>query len=487
MKRKTAVVLLGSIIALSVLSGCGSNEATEAASESAQTEDEGAGDDAEMQEALEEEETKKEKDSEKEDEKGTKDQEEAEETEEIQEEAEIEEENTDKVAILLPDEKNWSDDAEELQADLVEDGYESLVFYAEGDGSKQVSQIQEMLAAEVKAFIIAPVDPYGLTDALAPVKEAKIPVFSYDQLIMNTNAVKYYTTFGGRQTGHMIAEEIVKKEELEKLREEKGSKTIEFLMGSLDSTEALFLYNGVMEILQPYLDDGTLVCTSGKVSFDDTGILRWSSDLAGTRFRDILENSYEEGQTPDIVCTGFDQAALAVIDVLEEKGVVPGSEMWPLITGSECQAEAVKAIASGKIAFSVFMDYRTLADTCEQMVHEYISGEEEPEVNDYEQYDNGVKIIGTYLCESQIIDADNYEILIDNGYYKEEEVRPEATPTPTLKPTSTPEPEPTETPDPTEIPDPTGTPEPTETPEPEEEDAEPDPTQKPRVTLRGSK
>ena len=53
MKRKTAVVLLGSLALLTAFSGCGNNEATEAASESAQTEDEGTGDDAEMQEALE--------------------------------------------------------------------------------------------------------------------------------------------------------------------------------------------------------------------------------------------------------------------------------------------------------------------------------------------------------------------------------------------------------------------------------------------------
>ena len=66
------------------------------------------------------------------------------------------------------------------------------------------------------------------------------------------------------------------------------------------------------------------------------------------------------------------------------------------------------------------MDYRDLADNCEQMVHVYLTGEEDPEVNDYEQYDNGVKIIGTYLCEPQVIDGDNYELLIDNGYYEEE-------------------------------------------------------------------
>ena len=35
-------------------------------------------------------------------------------------------------------------------------------------------------------------------------------------------------------------------------------------MGSPDDRDALFFYNGVMEKLQEYFDDGTLVCTSGK-------------------------------------------------------------------------------------------------------------------------------------------------------------------------------------------------------------------------------
>lgn len=53
-------------------------------------------------------------------------------------------------------------------------------------------------------------------------------------------------------------------QELDKVREAKESRTIEFFMGSLDDTQALFLYNGLMEVLQEYLDDGTLVCRSGK-------------------------------------------------------------------------------------------------------------------------------------------------------------------------------------------------------------------------------
>ena len=111
-----------------------------------------------------------------------------------------------------------------------------------------MTQIQQMAAEEVSAMVIAPVDPYGLADVLADVKDAEIeiPVISYDDLIMNTDGIKYYVTFGGRQVGQMIAKQIIDSEELDKVQEAKESKTIEFFMGSLDDTQALFLYNGVI-------------------------------------------------------------------------------------------------------------------------------------------------------------------------------------------------------------------------------------------------
>ena len=77
---------------------------------------------------------------------------------------------------------------------------------------------------------------------------------------MDTNAVKYYTTFGGRQAGQMIAEEIIKKENLKEVQEEKETRTIEFLMGSPDDTEALFLYNGVDVYKRQYHYKRTWIC-----------------------------------------------------------------------------------------------------------------------------------------------------------------------------------------------------------------------------------
>ena len=487
---------MGLCIAAVSMGGCGTNEATEAASESAQTEGEGTGELSEDGEKTEDAEVNGEDDSDNEkeedksessDENKGSDPEEAE-----QEDGDQEAEDVQKVAVLLPDEEEWSRDAEAFESSLEEDGYEPVICYAQGDISRQVLQIRDMLEEQVAAFIIAPVDPYGLPDVLKDVREADIPVFSYEDLIMDTNAVNYYTAYGGRLVGRQIGEEIAERQELDQVREDRESRTIEFFMGSLDDSQALFVYNGIMEILQPYFDDGTLECPSGRLSFDDTGLMRWSGSLAADRMEEILDGFYEEGEAPDIICTGFDEAALQIETVLDEYGIQSGTETWPMITGVGCDAEAVKTIASGRMEFSIFMDPRTTAEECENMVDAYLIQEEDseaedPEVNDYESYDNGVKIVGAYLCEAQVIDGDNFEILIDNGFYTETEVRPEATPTPvpTASPTPTEEPENTATPTPeaTVTPDPSEEPEAAATPDPSEE-PEATATPKPRVSLK---
>ena len=307
-----------------------------------------------------------------------------------------------------------------------------------------MSQIQSILDDEkTSALVIAPVDAYGLNDVLEQAYEKSIPVISYDQLIMDTDKINYYVTFDTRKAGKMVGDSIIKKMDLEKAREEKRTLTIEFLMGSPDDRDALFFYNGVMEKLQEYFDDGTLVCTSGKQTLDDTAVMRSGRNTAKNDMAEILSQNYTEG-TPDIICTGADDLALGAVDALEDAGHVSGEEGWPMITGCGCEAEAVTAVIEGKLADSLFFDNRVLANDCVTMVDTFLKGEK-PEISDYEQYDNGTKIVGTVTSDIQLIDADNYQMLVDDGYYDEDEIVPEATPTPI--PTATPEVTVTEEPD----------------------------------------
>lgn len=419
MKKKTAILLVGALALTAVLSGCGKNkEATEAANESVESEDpEGKAknsDDAEEEEKEEEKETAA---------------------------------ADKKVGVFLPsatDDSRWALDGESLQTALEGDGYDAEIFFADEDSDTQVSQIQSILDDEkTSALVIAPVDAYGLNDVLEQVYEKSIPVISYDQLIMDTDKINYYVTFDTRKAGKMVGDSIIKKMDLEKAREEKRTLTIEFLMCSPDDRDALFFYNGVMEKLQEYFDDGTLVCTSGKQTLDDTAVMRSGRNTAKNDMAEILSQNYTEG-TPDIICTGADDLALGAVDALEDAGHVSGEEGWPMITGCGCEAEAVTAVIEGKLADSLFFDNRVLANDCVTMVDTFLKGEK-PEISDYEQYDNGTKIVGTVTSDIQLIDADNYQMLVDDGYYDENEIVPEATPTPI--PTATPEVTVTEEPD----------------------------------------
>ena len=466
MKRRATAILLGIMVSSMFLSACEKNDAKEAANESAQVEEEGVGEVTEEGEKVEAEN----KTSDTDDSSKSGDSEEAkdenadaekESENEIENDAEdsdsAEDEMTEapagKIGVLLSEENdNAKIDTEVMTSQIVDGGYEADVKNANGDSELQISQIQEFIDEQVSALVIEPVDPYGLTDILKTAKEQEIPVISYDTLIRDTADINYFASYDTRAIGNDIAKEIIKKMDLEKAREDKKSYTIEFLMGSQDDNSALFLCNGILEVLQEYLDDGTLVCKSGNTAFDDTGIMRWSAASAETKLKSIIDEFYVQEKTPDIICTAFDGFAYAAENVISENNLEPGSEEWPMITGYGSETQAVKDIAAGKMAFTMFMDRKELAKGGAQMAIDYLTGEK-VDVKDYSQYDNGVKIVGTFTCGGEVIDKDNYQILVDNGTYTEDEIAPDPTPTPEATPTpevsATPEATPTPTATPT--------------------------------------
>ena len=95
----------------------------------------------------------------------------------------------------------------------------------------------------------------------------------------------------------------------------------------------------------------------------------------------------------------------------------------PVITGQDANLPNVKAILAGEQSMSVFKDTRALADQVVKMVEALLNGKE-PEVNDTKTYNNGVKVVPSYLLQPQFVDKANYkQLLIDSGYYKEADLQ----------------------------------------------------------------
>lgn len=306
----------------------------------------------------------------------------------------------------------WVRDAETIVDQLAETGMDITieVMYANNSVETQYASVELFIAEEVDCLVIACVDPYSLTDLLEEAEAAGIPVIAYDRLPMNTDAVSYYTTFDNRAVGVLQGEYIVDALDLEHA----GSKTynIEYVTGDLDDNNATIFFDGALSVLQPYIDAGTLVCPSGQITREETATKWWDTANAQTRFEDILANHYSDGTHLDAVLASNDSTAMGVTNALTAFGM---SDY--VLTGQDCDLEAVRNIVSGTQSMSVFKDSGIMARHTAQMVLDIVSGQE-PEINDTATYS-----IPSYLCLPTVVTADNYEeLLIDSGYYTKAEI-----------------------------------------------------------------
>lgn len=322
-----------------------------------------------------------------------------------------------RVGVAMPTQSSerWINDGANMKKQLEALGYTVDLQYAEDDVQTQVSQIENMIASGANCLVIASIDSSALVNAEAQAKEAGIPIIAYDRLLMDTDAVSYYATFDNKGVGTAIGNYIKEAKDLDGAKAAGKSYTVEFFMGSPDDNNALFLYNGLMEVLQPYLDDGTLVCKSGRTSFEDTCILRWSQETAQQNCENYLTGFYADDKL-DICASAFDGFAYGCKSALEGAGYKVGQD-WPLITGQDADLMAVKNIISGYQTMTIYKDTRLLAEKCVTMVQAVLEGAQ-PEINDTEQYNNGKIVVPAYLCTPVAVDKDNYQkVIVDSGYY----------------------------------------------------------------------
>lgn len=405
MKKKLLCGLFGTVIAAAMLFGCG-NAKTPAGSETGTTEPsdsvETGGTDTVSDETSSSETGTDETDTGT---PGTVSDEESSGT--------SEEKKTIAIAMPTQSSQRWADDASNMKKGLEAKGYTVDIQFAEDDPKQQESQMERFIAQQVDCIVVAAVDSSSLTTVAEAAGNAGIPIIAYDRLLMDTNAVSYYIAFDNKGIGTAIGQAIVEKAELDKLADD-AYKTIEFFMGPKDDPNASIVYTGLMEALQPYLDNGKLVCKTERTSFENTSIPDGSQESAQERCKNYLDGYYMDEEL-DICAAASDVFAYGCKEALLKSGYTEAN--WPVISGQDCEIAACKDILDGTQSFSVYKDTRILAEQCVSMVEAVINGTE-VEINDAEQYDNHKMIVPAYLCTPSTVDKDNLqEVLIDSGYY----------------------------------------------------------------------
>jgi len=325
------------------------------------------------------------------------------------------------IGISMPTKSStrWIHDGDAMVKEFTAKGYTTDLQFAEDDIPNQLAQIENMVTKGAKALIIAAIDGSTLSDILQKAHDKGVKVFSYDRLITKTPNVDYYTTFDNFGVGVLQANSLVAglKERFPSVK----PWNVELFGGSPDDTNAGYFYNGAMSVLDPMIKDGSIKIVSGQMGMDKVGTLRWDGAVAQARMDNILSKSYTKDKVNGVL-SPYDGLSRGIISSLKGVGYTPGKD-FPIVTGQDAEIPSVKGIMSGEQYSTVFKDTRELAKVTANMVDAVLSGKT-PEVNDTKTYNNGVKVVPSYLLKPVAVGkADIQKDLVDSGYYTADQLK----------------------------------------------------------------
>ena len=312
------------------------------------------------------------------------------------------------IGVALPQKtsENWVVGEQAFISGLQAAGFQGQVQFANGGVSEQQNQISAMIEKGAKVLVVGAIDGSQLGTQLAAAKQAGITVIAYDRMLTNTPDVDYYVSFDNYKVGQLQGQSL-----LDGLKARKGDKSkwnIELIAGSPDDNNAKVFFDGAMSVLQPKIDDGTLTVLSKQTSFEQVVTQGWKAENAQKRMDTVLSGFYQKADLDGILSPNDTLARAAMTSVKDA-----GKDL-PVVTGQDSEVESVKSIMAGQQYSTIYKDARAEANQAIEMVKALQQGGT-PEVNDTKSYNNGVKVVPSYLLTPVIVTKDNAaEVYKDN-------------------------------------------------------------------------
>ncbi|OEU88613.1 sugar ABC transporter substrate-binding protein [Streptomyces abyssalis] len=325
------------------------------------------------------------------------------------------------VGLAMPTKSSerWIADGRNMARQFKSAGYKADLQFGDDKVENQVAQIENMIAKGHRLLVVAAIDGSALTDVLRRAKEADIPVISYDRLLLGTENVDYYASFDNERVGELQGGYIVDKLKLDEKKDEEFD--VELFAGSPDDNNTKFFWDGAMKVLRPYIEKGQVKVRSGQTKMNQTTTLRWDGGTAQKRMDDLLSKNYGS-EDIDAVLSPYDGISIGILSALKSAGYGSKDKPFPVVTGQDAELASVKSIIRDQQTQTVYKDTRKLAKQAVQMGDAVLTGKK-PEVNDTKTYDNGKKVVPSYLLKPVSIDKSNTQRLVDDGYYKAGELK----------------------------------------------------------------
>jgi putative multiple sugar transport system substrate-binding protein len=305
------------------------------------------------------------------------------------------------IGVSLPTKtsENWVLAGDLFTNGLKDAGFKSDVQYATGGVSEQQSQISAMVTKGAKVIVIGAIDAAQLTTQVEAAKQAGATVIAYDRLLKNTNAVDYYVAYDNFKVGQLQGKALL---DGMKAKKPQGPYTVELFAGSPDDNNSGVFFNGAMDVLKPEIDKGNVIVGSGQTDVKQVSIQSWKAENAQQRMDSLMTSTYSSGgKTLNGVLSPNDTLARAIITSVKGAG-----KPVPVVTGQDSEVESVKSIMAGEQYSTINKDTRNLVKQTVTMVKDLQAGKT-PEVNDTKSYNNGVKVVPSYLLPPVIVTKEN--------------------------------------------------------------------------------
>jgi D-xylose transport system substrate-binding protein len=307
----------------------------------------------------------------------------------------------DKIAVSWNNfqEERWKTDEAAIKGALAKAGYDYISADAGSSATKQLADVENLIAQKPKAIIILAQDSGAIEPAVQKALDEKIPVVGYDRLIENPGA--YYLTFDNVRVGEMQAEAVMK-------AQPKGNYAI--IKGNSADPNADFLRSGIEKVIGSAVKAGTIkiVC---ETYTDD-----WKPDNAQKEMEQCLTKTNNK---VDAVVSENDGMAGGVVAALSAQGLagIP-------VSGQDGDHAALNRVALGTQTVSVWKDARALGKAAGEIAVELAKGTALDKVKGTVKFGNGPKKVqmNATLLKPEPITKANLNVVIDAKWITKDEV-----------------------------------------------------------------
>ena len=295
-------------------------------------------------------------------------------------------------------EERWKTDEAAMKAAIEANGDRYISADAQLSASKQLSDVESLIAQGADALVILSVDSGSVGAAVDKAAAEGIPVLGYDRLIEDDRA--FYLTFDNKEVGRVIARSIY-------AEVPKGNYAI--IKGDKGDPNALFLLEGMMDVIGDAVAAGDVTIVGE--AFTDG----WKPDNAQKNMEQILTAN---NNNVDAVLSENDGMAGGAIAALEAQGLaIP-------VSGQDGDHAALNRVARGTQLVSVWKDARQLGAAAGNIAAALASGVAMSDIDGAVKWSggaNGVEMDAIFLAPTPI-SADNINVVIEAGHIAKDKV-----------------------------------------------------------------